>query len=201
MKTSNNGIALIKQFEGVRLRAYKCLADVWTIGYGHTAGVKEGMTITQKQAEEFLKKDLHLYENYVNLLNLKLTQNQFDALVSFTYNCGAGNLKTLTKNRTLAQIADALLIYNKGGGKVLDGLVRRRNAERELFLKGSNILPREVTATADLNIREGAGIQYNIIKTVPKGTKLKVWAVQTAAKTKWGKNQDGYFSLSYTTYA
>lgn len=199
MNISQNGINLIKNFEGVRLTAYKCPAGKWTIGYGHTTDVKQGMTITQAQAEGFLKQDLKIYENYVKLLNLNLNQNQFDALVSFTYNCGAGNLKTLTNNRTLAQIADALLLYNKSSnGQVLTGLTRRRQAERELFLKTSNNLPYDVTTTANLNIREGAGIQYKVIKTVPKGTKLTVWAVQTLGTEKWGKNQDGYFSLAFT---
>lgn len=198
MNISQNGINLIKSFEGVRLTAYKCPAGKWTIGYGHTSNVKQGMTITQTQAEEFLKQDLKIYENYVKLLNLNLNQNQFDALVSFTYNCGAGNLKTLTNNRTLAQIADALLLYNKSNGQTLAGLTRRRQAERELFLKTSNNLPYDVITTSDLNIREGAGIQYKVIKTVPKGTQLTVWAIQTLGTEKWGKNQDGYFSLAFT---
>lgn len=142
MKTSQNGINLIKKFEGVRLTAYKCPAGKWTIGYGHTANVKQGMTITQSEAEEFLRQDLHIYENYIKLIKLNLNQNQFDALVSFTYNCGAGNLKTLTNNRTLAQIADALLLYNKSSnGQVLEGLTRRRQAERELFLNPQRACP------------------------------------------------------------
>lgn len=134
MKTSDKGITLIKSFEGCVLTAYKCPSGVWTIGYGHTAGVKQGQTITQAQAEEFLKADIVKYENYVNNKGLSLNQNQFDALVSFTYNCGAGNLTTLVKNRTLKQIADALLLYNKSNGKVLAGLKKRRQAERALFL-------------------------------------------------------------------
>ena len=135
MKTSNNGIELIKRFEGCRLSAYQCPSGVWTIGYGHTAGVCKGMTITQQKAEEYLKIDLTKYENYVTSTGLKLNQNQFDALVSFTYNCGNGNLKKLIRNRTLSQIADAILLYNKSNGKVLEGLKRRRTAERELLLK------------------------------------------------------------------
>ena len=137
MKTSSKGVSLIKSFEGCRLKAYKCPAGVWTIGYGHTAGVKEGDIITQKQADEYLRNDLAKYENAV--LNYDaiyhFNQNQFDALVSFTYNCGVGNLKNLTQNgkRTLAQISTKLLLYNKAGGVVLRGLQRRRAAEKELF--------------------------------------------------------------------
>lgn len=138
MTTSTNGINLIKQFEGCRLTAYKPVAaeQYYTIGYGHYgADVTAGMTITQAQADAYLKSDLAKYEKSVNALGLTLTQNQFDALVSFTYNCGAGNLKKLVNNRTLTEIADALLLYNKGSGQVLAGLTKRRKAERELFLK------------------------------------------------------------------
>ena len=137
MRTSSKGVSLIKSFEGCRLKAYKCPAGVWTIGYGHTAGVKEGDTITQEQADEYLRNDLAKYEkavlNYDGIYHFN--QNQFDALVSFTYNCGAGNLKNLTQSgkRTLAQIRERLLLYNKAGGVVLRGLQRRRAAEKELF--------------------------------------------------------------------
>lgn len=140
MKISQEGIHLIKTFEGCRLTAYKCPAGVWTIGYGHTAGVTREQEITQGQAEDLLKADLGKYENYV-LQNVKfpMNQSQFDALVSFTYNCGQGNLKTLLANRTADQVANALLLYNKGGVKVLTGLTRRRKAERELFLSNCEV--------------------------------------------------------------
>ena len=137
MKTSSKGVSLIKQFEGCRLKAYKCPAGVWTIGYGHTAGVKEGDIITQETAESYLRNDLVQYEkavmNYDGIYHFN--QNQFDALVSFTYNCGAGNLKNLTQSgkRTIAQISEKLLLYNKAGGVTLFGLQRRRAAEKVLF--------------------------------------------------------------------
>ena len=137
MKTSPRGVSLIKQFEGCRLKAYKCPAGVWTIGYGHTAGVKEGDTITQETADAYLRNDLEKYEkavqNYDGIYHFN--QNQFDALVSFTYNCGVGNLKSLTQSgrRTLAQISTKLPLYNKAGGVVLRGLQRRRAAEKDLF--------------------------------------------------------------------
>lgn len=107
---------------------------MWTIGYGHTQCVTEGMSISQKQADEYLKADLAKYEKYVEDTKLVLNENQFSALVSFTYNCGNGNLKKLIANRTLEQIAEAMLLYKKANGVVLNGLVRRRKAERELFL-------------------------------------------------------------------
>lgn len=135
MRISQSGIDLIKKFEGVRLVAYKCPAGVWTIGYGHTAGVKEGMVISLEQAENMLRSDLNKYEDYVeDNVTFPMSQNQFDALVSFTFNCGVGNLRTLIKNRTPEQIAEAILLYDKGGGKVLEGLVKRRKDEQALFL-------------------------------------------------------------------
>ena len=134
MNVSEKGIDLIKKYEGCHLTAYRCPAGIWTIGYGHIKDVKQGMTITQAQADEFLKQDCVASEKAVNALGRELNQNQFDALVSFTFNCGAGNLKTLCNNRTLEVIAEKILLYNKGGGKVLNGLVKRRKEERALFL-------------------------------------------------------------------
>lgn len=144
MKTSNNGINLIKQFEGCILSAYKCPAGVWTIGYGHTKDVKLGMKITSSQATELLKDDLKTYESYVNkYVKVKLNQNQFDALVSFTFNCGGGALKSSTLLKKLNKgdytgAANELLRWNKANGKVLAGLTRRRKAEKALFLKQSD---------------------------------------------------------------
>jgi GH24 family phage-related lysozyme (muramidase) len=91
------------------------------------------MTITQEQADAYLAQDITKYEKSVNATGLKLNQNQFDALVSFTYNCGSGNLKKLITGRSLDQIADAMLSYNKAAGQVLAGLTRRRQAEHDLF--------------------------------------------------------------------
>lgn len=134
MRISKTGIDLIKKYEGCRLTAYKCPAGVWTIGYGHTAGVKQGMTISQAQADAFLVEDLVKYERKVNKYSkYNFNQAQFDALVSFAYN--VGSIDGLTKNgtRTIQQISDAITLYNKGGGKVLPGLVRRRAEEKALF--------------------------------------------------------------------
>ena len=129
------GLALIKQYEGCRLAAYRCAAGVWTIGYGHTAGVHSGMKITQMQADAYLRQDIAKFEGYVNNpayvpITAKLNQNQFDALVSFAFNLGAGNLRKLCKGRTAAQIAQAMTQYCKANGKVLAGLRRRRAAEQ-----------------------------------------------------------------------
>lgn len=142
-KISKVGIDLIKSFEGCKLTAYKPVSteQYWTIGWGHYGeDVKQGQKITQAQADAMLVSDLAKYEAYVNNkayvpLMDKLTQNQFDALVSFTYNCGAGNLKTLCNGRTLSEIGASITKYNKAGGNVLSGLVRRRQAELNLFNK------------------------------------------------------------------
>lgn len=134
MIINKKGLDLVKSFEGCRLESYKCPAGVWTIGYGHTKNVTQGMKITNHQADNFLLEDIKSSEKAVENLKLKLNENQFSALVSFTFNCGPGNLKKLVSNRTLPQIADAILLYNKANGKELAGLVRRRKAERELFL-------------------------------------------------------------------
>ena len=139
MKTSQRGINLIKQFEGVRLTAYKCPAGVYTIGYGHTRGVKRGMKITEEEASAFLTADLLNSEKAVERYDsvYHWNQNEFDALVSFTFNCGAANLRSLLRNgrRNRSQIAATLPLYRKAGGKVLKGLERRRAAEKALFLE------------------------------------------------------------------
>lgn len=139
MNTSAEGIALIKKFEGCELKAYQCSAGVWTIGYGHTKDVEEGDTISKDQAEEMLVEELHEYENYVNeYVNVALSQNQFDALVSWVYNLGPANLKSSTMLKVLndgkyEDVPYQMKRWNKAGGKVLDGLVRRREAEALLY--------------------------------------------------------------------
>lgn len=145
MQTSEKGIALIKEFEGCKLTAYQDSVGVWTIGYGWTQPVdgkpiRAGMTIKQETAERLLKTGLVSYESDVSrLVKVGLTQGQFDALVSFTYNLGSRSLSTSTLLRKLnagdyAGAADEFLRWNKAGGKVLNGLTRRREAERALFL-------------------------------------------------------------------
>lgn len=137
MKTSQNGIDLIKRFEKCKLTAYHLDGEkYWTIGWGHNGSdVKQGMVISQARADQLLKADLEAFERSVNNLTFNLNQNQFDALVSFTYNCGPGRLKTLVAGKNLADIPDAMLKYNHYNGKEHSGLTTRRKAERELFLK------------------------------------------------------------------
>ena len=164
MKLSNNGLNLIKEFEGCRLTAYKCAAGVWTIGYGHTGNVngnpiKSGLTITQKQADALLREDTISFENAVNACVLvKITQNMYDALVSFAFNVGGAALRgsTLLKKlnaKDFTGAADEFLKWNKAGGKVLSGLTRRRERERKLFLTGIEALTeRLVKYVAAVNV-------------------------------------------------
>ena len=139
MKTSHEGIDLIKHFEGGELESYRCSANVLTIGYGTTKNVVEGMKITQNQAEEMLMKDLEEFEEYVeDLIDVNLDQHQFDALVAWTYNLGPTNLKTSTLRKVLNKgayddVPEQMKRWNKAGGQVLKGLVRRRDAEALLF--------------------------------------------------------------------
>jgi len=145
MQTSDKGIALIKEFEGCKLTAYQDSVGVWTIGYGWTQPVdgkpiRAGMTIKQETAERLLKTGLVSYESDVSrLVKVGLTQGQFDALVSFTYNLGSRSLSTSTLLLKLnagdyTGAANEFLRWDKAGGKVLSGLTRRREAERALFL-------------------------------------------------------------------
>lgn len=148
MQTSPNAIVLIKKFEGCRLTAYPdpgTGSAPWTIGYGWTnpvdgKPVRPGMTIDQATADRLLKTGLVSYENDVlKLVRVKLTQGQFDALVSFAYNVGSRALSTSTllKKLNVGDIkgaADEFLRWNKAGGKVMPGLTNRRKAERDVFL-------------------------------------------------------------------
>ena len=146
MTTSNVGIDLISSFESTRLKAYDDGVGVWTIGTGTTVypngvKVKKGDTCTLEQAKTYFKHDLVKFEKTVNgSVTVPLNQNQFDALVSLTYNIGSGAFKSSTLLKLLNKgdyqgAADQFLAWKKAGGKVLPGLVRRREAERTLFLK------------------------------------------------------------------
>ena len=139
MNISNTGIDLIKHFEGCETEAYLCPAGVPTIGYGHIKGVQMGDVITETQAHEMLVEELDEYESYINdLVTVGLNQNQFDAMVSWVYNLGGGNLRASTLLKVLnsgnyAGVPEQIMRWNKAGGKVLEGLTRRRQAEADLF--------------------------------------------------------------------
>lgn len=175
---SKVGIDLIKSFEGCYLKAYKCPAGVWTIGWGTTEpinGVKphEGMVITQQQADDLLIKNLKAYENAVNkYVTYSINQNQFDALVSFAYNCGNGALKTSTLLKKLNAgdvrgSADEFLRWNKSNGKVLNGLTRRREAERKLFLQEEEEVVKQIKINLNGVVKQVQAIEkdgHNYVK-------------------------------------
>ena len=139
MRISEEGVSLIKKFEGCELESYKCPAGVWTIGYGYTKKVKEGDVISKEEAEKLLREDIEEFEGYVkNLVHVDLDQCQYDALVSWVFNLGPANLKASTLLKVLNAkdyegVPAQIKRWNKAGGKVLQGLVRRREAESLLF--------------------------------------------------------------------
>ena len=139
MEISQEGISLIKKFEGCRYESYKCAAGVWTIGWGSTKGVSEGMVITHDRAEALLIEDLAVYEEEVNkAVTVDIDQCMFDALVSWTFNLGGANLNASTLLKVLnakdfENVPEQIKRWNKAGGKVNEGLIRRREAEALLF--------------------------------------------------------------------
>lgn len=141
MRISQKGLDLLKSCEGLRLRAYQDSGGIWTIGYGTTSNVKSGDIISKDQAESLLRQDLEKFEDSVslNVVNHKITQSQFDALVLFSYNVGSSALKssTLLKKVNSGDIKGAsteFLKWNKVNGKEIVGLTNRRKKEQELFL-------------------------------------------------------------------
>lgn len=140
-----NGIELVKAYEGLQLKAYLCPANVWTIGYGNTfyedgTKVQEGDVITRERAKELLEFVYDKFEfEVVEMVKVPITENQLGALVSFAFNLGSGALKKstllkLVNVQDFSGAADEFLKWTRAGGKVLNGLVRRRSAERDLFL-------------------------------------------------------------------
>lgn len=169
---SDNGLNLIKSFEGLhkvgedgKVRSYRCIAGRWTIGYGHTKGVRSGQIISQKQAEDFLRDDVREFEQAVSRhINVPLTQHQFDALVSLVFNIGEGNFSSSTLKKLLNkglydQIPEQITRWNKArvDGKLqpVRGLTRRRAAEAALFSMdaklpsmGGDKMPQKVSASS-----------------------------------------------------
>lgn len=194
MRTSQNGINLIKSFEGCRLRAYKCAAGVPTIGYGHTAGVKMGQTISQVQAESYLKDDLMKYETKVMKYydKYRFNQNEFDALVSFAFNIGSIGALTAGGTRTRKVIAEKMLSYCKAAGTENTGLKERRKKERELFLTpvkaGSASTADPVkepvsgkVQAAEVKKEESEEYLMKIIRKGSRGSAVKVWQIIVGA--------------------
>ena len=139
MKASPQAYNLIREFEGLRLAAYRCPSGIWTVGYGHTASVAPDAVITQLQANLLLQEDVAQCERTLNRYNLALTQNMYDALISFIFNVGAGNfhrsalLSKIKVNPYDSSISDEFLKWIHSKGKPLAGLQRRRMAEMKLY--------------------------------------------------------------------
>ena len=139
MKSTDKAINLIKSFEQLRLNSYLCPAGVWTIGYGHTDGVNQGMLITEKTADAFLRQDIRNAEHCVNQMGVDLTQGQFDALVSFVFNVGVQAFRISTLRRLVMsnpdgpKIADEFRRWVYAANKKLPGLIKRREKEIELY--------------------------------------------------------------------
>ncbi len=175
MNISDQGIALIRSFEGCRLTAYKAVSTekYYTIGWGHYgADVRAGQSISQNEADALLLSDLQRFVKYTNTYTaqLQLNQNQFDALVSFCYNAGPGSLKKLVLGRTLKEIADHITDYTKSGGKILKGLERRRQREKELFCRESNYIAGSQSGGDGVSVRIGhASISENETVNGKKG--------------------------------
>ena len=153
MQVNEAGLELIKKFEGLRLRAYRCPAGVWTIGYGHTKTARRGQVITEAEADRLLREDLRIFEKGVleAIGNAPTTSNQFSAMVSLAFNIGLGAFRrskvlALHKAGKTAEAAKAFANWRRAGGKVLPGLVRRRAAEAKLYLTPDSEKPSPVGA-------------------------------------------------------
>lgn len=203
MNISQKGIDLIKKYEGLRLEAYLCPAGVWTIGYGHIAGVKKGMKITAEQAEEYLKSDLAKFEKLVMRYDYKYhwNQNEFDALMSFALNNGSIGPLTKYGSRSRKTIAKKILEYNKAKnseGKlvVLNGLVKRRKEEQALFLKPMET-EGQIEATEDHSTITGYYGKENsnrpVLQLGSKGEEVKEVQKFLAGKDIYHGSIDGIF--------
>lgn len=225
MQVSDNCLKIIKEFEGFYSKAYKCPANVWTIGYGTTNAdekvtgfhVEAGKVVTKEKAEEMLIKTINKkYAPNVSKYDDKyhFNQNQFDALTSFCYNIGSIDKLVGKGKYDLGTIAKRMLLFNHANGKVLPGLTRRRKAEQELFLQPvKESKNKKVSSTANkssksekyivtcnsLNVRGGTGTSYKIVNTLHKGDEVLI----SNECGSWGKiaNSNNYIHMSYVKKA
>lgn len=207
--TSQAGIDLIKSFEDCYLTAYQDAVGVWTIGYGHTSGVYQGMTITQAEAEAFLREDLKTAENAVNSkVTYPITQNMFDALVSLTFNIGvnAFSESTLLKKLNQGDINGAANEFDRwvyGDGEILPGLVKRRAAEKAMFLNGTTPSYDEIPISAQLTV-QGTNVNVrtapqtgSVVKTLNTGTVIQATSRVLINGDPWFHFSDGWISGNY----
>lgn len=179
MKINKRGLDIIKKYEGLSLRSYRCPAGVLTIGYGHSGNdVKPNMTITEDDANRLLRKDVAKFEKLVEKYDssYRFNENQFSALVSFAYN--VGNIDGLTSKgkRTLDVIVEKMLLYCKANGTYLSGLYNRRVAERKLFLQPVVQSDNKgvVIAPSGLNVRTGASVNNRVLTAIPYGYEVDI---------------------------
>lgn len=207
---SKEGIELIKRFEGLSLKAYKCPAGVYTIGYGHTKGVKKGDVITEKEAESLLQEDLNNFIDHVRKMDEKyhynFNQNEFDALVSFAFNVGSINGLTNNGKRTKFQISCKIKSYVYAKGYVMKGLINRRNAEYDLYMKPVvNTLSTWLKVggsykvdVSGLNVRAEATVNSEKLKTLRKGSKVECISIRLDPDgNTWIQIKDGYIAAIY----
>lgn len=198
MRTNKKGVELIKKWEGYREKAYICAGGVCTIGYGHTQSIELGTTCTKEQAEQWLVEDIERAEKQVEKYDstYHFTDNEFSALVSFTFNVGNINQLTAKGTRTRKQIKTAWLKYNKAGGKVLDGLKKRRAEELQLFCN-SDLQKIVCTSGGNLRIRAQPNTQSRIVTRIPNGEKVSILESGYKWDKVFYKNSIGYV---YNTY-
>lgn len=171
MRNIDQALELIKSYESLRLEAYKCPAGKWSIGYGHTSNVKENDICTFLEAENYLhddvKKIMKQMDNSIAKKGLVFSDCEYNALLSFTYNCGIGNFNKLVKDRTNAEIGQAILLYNKANGVALRGLTKRRQSEHELYFsekrKKSRTLRIGYRVKDNYRIRKTPSLTANVI--------------------------------------
>lgn len=199
MELSQNGIDLIKGFEGFRSEAYQDCVKVWTIGYGHIKNVHQGQVITQDQGEQLLREDCQKFVNHVNKFYplYNWNQNQFDALVSFAFNIGSITQLTANGTRTNDVIAKKMLEYCKAGGKEIPGLVARRQKEQELFLTGyENLAESKQIETSNSNTYS---LTSSLIVRGNKGESVK-WLQHQLKQLGYDLDIDGIFGKNTLMY-
>lgn len=198
MRTNKKGVNLIKKWEGYREKAYICAGGVCTIGYGHTQSTELGTTCTKEQAEQWLVDDIKRAEKQVSKYDstYHFTDNEFSALVSFAFNVGNINQLTAKGTRSREQMKTAWLKYNKAGGKVLDGLKKRRAEELQLFCD-KDLHKVVCTIGGNLRIRAQPNIQSRIVARIPNGEKVSVLESGYKWDKVFYKNNIGYV---YNTY-
>lgn len=180
MRNIDKALELIKQYEGLRLEAYKCPSGKWTIGFGHVSGVKENDTCTLLEAENYLFEDvknvMKQMDNSIAKKGLVFTDCEYNALLSFTFNCGIGNFNKLVKDRTNSEIGQALLLYNKSNGVALRGLTKRRQSEHELYFsenrKKSNNLRVRYRVKDNYRIRVAPSLTASVIAYTDSSKKM-----------------------------